>query len=77
MNVERFDEVLRVMRDAYSTTPYTRSYVDGLREQLRLYAEGEKNLESIRSQWIVDTISLLNFFELRLNALEQHEDPPR
>lgn len=70
------EEALATMSGTYTTTPYVRSYVDDLLERLRS-GDHEENPSLFAAQCIADLISLLQFFELRLNALEHGEPAPR
>lgn len=70
-----FEDVLRTLQTAYANTPYTQSFVESLIANVQQYRE-QNNTDYIE-QSVIDLITLLNFFELRLQALEDGQPAPQ
>lgn len=75
--MKRFEGTLKMLEGAYDETPATKVYVQGLLSRIDHEDPESGNPGLTLETFILDTVTLLQFFESRLNALEEGKPAPK
>ncbi|MDF7666249.1 hypothetical protein [Bifidobacterium sp. ESL0745] len=68
--LENLEEALTVSQNLNVNTPHTHAYIAGLLNEIHRYQDGDEDLENTVEQAVLDTVSIIEFFETRLTVLE-------